>query len=309
MTSPPIRIFLHPRVLALLGALVIASAACGSDTGSRDSALSGVATTTVAPTTTTVPDGPAAIISLSPTATEILFAIGAGDQVVAVDNMSNYPADAPVSELSGFTPNVEAIAGYEPDLVIISYDPGDLVEGLEALGIPTVMQWAANSIDDTYSQITELGQLTGHAAEAEAVNASIRDGLAAIAGDPVGSEMTYFHEIDNTLYSATSTTFVGQLYALLGLENIADPADEAGFGWPQLSAEFILESDPDIIFLADAAWVESAETVAARPGWDVLKAVMDGHVVPVDQDTSGRWGPRVVDFIESVKAAIEGFEG
>ncbi len=309
MASPPIRALLNLRLPVLLGVLAIASTACGSDTGSGESALSGVATTTVAPTTTTVPDGPAAIISLSPTATEILFAIGAGDQVIAVDNMSSYPADAPVSELSGFTPNVEAIAGYEPDLVVISYDPGDLVEGLEALEIPTVMQWAANSIDDTYSQTTELGQLTGHATEAAAVNASIRDGLAAFAGDPVGSGMTYFHEIDNTLYSATSTTFVGQLYALLGLENIADPADEAGFGWPQLSAEFILESDPDIIFLADAAWVESAETVAARPGWDVLKAVMDGHVVPVDQDTSGRWGPRVVDFIESVKAAIEGFEG
>ncbi|MBT3246452.1 MAG: ABC transporter substrate-binding protein [Actinobacteria bacterium] len=309
MASPPIRALLNLRLPVLLGVLAVASTACGSDTGSGESALSGVATTTVAPTTTTVPDGPAAIISLSPTATEILFAIGAGDQVIAVDNMSSYPADAPVSELSGFTPNVEAIAGYEPDLVVISYDPGDLVEGLEALEIPTVMQWAANSIDDTYSQTTELGQLTGHATEAAAVNASIRDGLAAFAGDPVGSGMTYFHEIDNTLYSATSTTFVGQLYALLGLENIADPADEAGFGWPQLSAEFILESDPDIIFLADAAWGESAETVAARPGWDVLTAVMDGHVVPVDQDTSGRWGPRVVDFIESVKAAIEGFEG
>ena len=236
MASPPIRALLNLRLPVLLGVLAVASTACGSDTGSGESALSGVATTTVAPTTTTVPDGPAAIISLSPTATEILFAIGAGDQVIAVDNMSSYPADAPVSELSGFTPNVEAIAGYEPDLVVISYDPGDLVEGLEALEIPTVMQWAANSIDDTYSQTTELGQLTGHATEAAAVNASIRDGLAAFAGDPVGSGMTYFHEIDNTLYSATSTTFVGQLYALLGLENIADPADEAGFGWPPLSA-------------------------------------------------------------------------
>ncbi|HJM26413.1 MAG: ABC transporter substrate-binding protein [Acidimicrobiales bacterium] len=309
MASPPIRTLLRFRVLALLGALAIASTACGSDSGSGMSALSGIATTTTASATTVAPDGPAAIISLSPTATEILFAIGAGDQVVAVDNMSNYPADAPVSDLSGFTPNVEAIAGYGPDLVVISYDPGDLVEGLKALEIPTVMQWAANSIDDTYSQITELGDLTGHAAEAEAVSASIREGLAALAGDPVGTGMTYFHEIDNTLYSATSTTFVGQLYALLGLENIADPADEAGFGWPQLSAEFILEADPDIIFLTDAAWGESAETVAARPGWDVLTAVVGGHVVPIDQDTSGRWGPRVVDFIESVKAAIEGFEG
>jgi len=309
MASPPIRTLLRFRVLALLGALAIASTACGSDSGSGMSALSGIATTTTASATTVAPDGPVAIISLSPTATEILFAIGAGDQVVAVDNMSNYPADAPVSDLSGFTPNVEAIAGYGPDLVVISYDPGDLVEGLKALEIPTVIQWADNSIDDTYSQITELGDLTGHAAEAEAVSASIREGLAALAGDPVGTGMTYFHEIDNTLYSATSTTFVGQLYALLGLENIADPADEAGFGWPQLSAEFILEADPDIIFLTDAAWGESAETVAARPGWDVLTAVVGGHVVPIDQDTSGRWGPRVVDFIESVKAAIEGFEG
>jgi len=255
------------------------------------------------------PDGPTSIISLSPTATEILFAIGAGPQVVAVDNMSNYPAEAPVTELSGFTPNVESIAGYDPDLVVISYDPGDLVDGLEALGIPTVMQWAANSIEDTYSQIAELGDLTGQVEEATAVNESIRAGLAELSDDPVGAGMTYFHEIDNTLYSATSTTFVGQLYSLLGLENIADPADEAGFGWPQLSAEFILEADPDIIFLSDAAWGESAETVAARPGWDVLTAVVDGHVVPLDQDTSGRWGPRVVDFIESVKVAIEGFEG
>ena len=102
---------------------------------------------------------------------------------------------------------------------------------------------------------------------------------------------------------------MGQLYALLGLENIADPADEAGFGWPQLSGEFILEADPDIIFLTDAAWGESAETVAARPGWDLLTAVREGHVVAVDQDTSGRWGPRVVDFIESVKSIIEGSEG
>ena len=269
--------------------------------------MSGIATTTALPITLATPAEPVAIISLSSTATEILYAIGAGDQVVAVDNMSNYPAEAPVTELSGFTPNLEAIAGYEPDLVVISYDPGDLVEGLQALEISTVMQRAASSIDDTYSQIAELGTLTGHAVEAEALNASIKEELAALADDSVGTGMTYFHEIDNTLYSATSSTFVGQLYALLGLENIADPADKAGFGWPQLSAEFILEEDPDIIFLSDAAWGESAETVAARQGWGALTAVVEGHVVPVDQDTSARWGPRVVSFVKSVRTAIEGF--
>ena len=294
------------RILAVLAALLLAATACGAAAVGGNSALSG---TTAAPATTTGAPARLAIVSLSPTATEILFAIGAGDLVVAVDSMSNYPADAPVTDLSGFTPNVEAIAAYNPDLVVLSYDPGDLVAGLGALGITTVMQGSASSIDDTYAQITELGGLTGHSEDAAVVNAGIRADLADLAGDPGGAGMTYFHEIDNTLYTATSSTFVGQLYALLGLENIADPADEAGFGWPQLSGEFILEADPDIIFLTDAAWGESAETVAARPGWDLLTAVREGHVVAVDQDTSGRWGPRVVDFIESVKSIIEGSEG
>ena len=89
------------------------------------------------------------------------------------------------------------------------------------------------------------------------------------------------------------------------MSNIADPAIEGGFGWPQLSAEFIIDADPDLIFLGDADWGESAETVAARPGWGSLTAVEKGRVIPVDTDTSGRWGPRVVDFLQSVRSAIE----
>ena len=251
---------------------------------------------------------PEAILSLSPTATEILFAVGAGGQVVAVDDQSTYPADAPMSALSGFTPNVEAIAGYDPDLVVISYDPGDLVVGLEALGIDVLMQGAANVIDDTYAQITELGALTGHVDGAEALNESIAEGLEELAEGQPGAGMTYFHEVDATLYSATSTTFLGQLYALLGLENIADPADEDGWGYPQLSPEYVIDTDPDLIFLADAEWGESAETVAARPGWDTMSAVRAGNVFPLDE-TAGRWGPRIVDFLTTVNQAVEEASG
>ena len=96
-----------------------------------------------------------------PTATESLFAIGAGDQVIAVDDQSNYPAEAPVTDLSGFQPNVEAIAGYEPDLVIAAYDPGGLVEGLETLDIPVLLQDAAPNLDAAYEQIETLGEATG----------------------------------------------------------------------------------------------------------------------------------------------------
>ena len=306
--------FRFGSVAVVLLTPVLAAAGCGGSeptTGPVGGETTTAPTTTPPPTTTTAtpaPVMPEAILSLSPTATEILFAVGAGGQVVAVDDQSTYPADAPMSALSGFTPNVEAIAGYDPDLVVISYDPGDLVVGLEALGIDVLMQGAANVIDDTYAQITELGALTGHVDGAEALNESIAEGLEELAEGQPGAGMTYFHEVDATLYSATSTTFLGQLYALLGLENIADPADEDGWGYPQLSPEYVIDTDPDLIFLADAEWGESVETVAARPGWDTMSAVRAGNVFPLDE-TAGRWGPRIVDFLTTVNQAVEEASG
>ena len=293
----------HGRLTALPLVLIIGlfATSCGGVGGSPGGAVSGIASTIAA-------SAPSGIVSLSATATEILFAIGAGDQVVAVDDQSTYPEEAPTSALSGFTPNVEAIANYDPDLVVISYDPGDLVVGLEALGIDVLMQGAASAIDDTYSQIAELGDLTGHSDEAAALNAEIVAGLESLAEGHPGAGMTYFHEVDSTLYSATSSTFLGQLYALLGLENIADPADEDGWGYPQLSPEYVIDVGPDLIFLADAEWGESAETVAARPGWDTMPAVQAGNVFPLDE-TAGRWGPRIVDFLTTVRAAVEEASG
>ena len=210
-----------------------------------------------------------------------------------------------MTSLSGYTPNIESIAEYEPDLVVASYDPGDLVVGLEALEVTTLLQPAASSMEGTYVQINELGVLTGRQSEASELIESIKSDLDEIGSKKVGEGLTYYHEIDNTFYSPTSKTFLGKLYSLLGLSNIADPAIEGGFGWPQLSAEFIIDADPDLIFLGSANWGESAETVAARPGWGSMTAVEKGQVILVDTDTSGRWGPRVVDFLKSVRSAIE----
>ena len=105
---------------------------------------------------------PEKIVSLAPTATEMLFAIGAGSQVTAVDDQSNYPATAPKSSLSGYKPNAEAIAAKNPDLVVLSYDTDKIVEQLDKLKIPTFLTPAATSMDDTYKQIGELGTITGH---------------------------------------------------------------------------------------------------------------------------------------------------
>jgi iron complex transport system substrate-binding protein len=259
----------------------------------------------------TIEQLPEAIVSLSSTATEMLFAIGAGDQLVAVDDQSNFPVEAPVTELSGFTPNIEAILAHQPDLVVIGYEPGDLVASLEAAGVPVVFHNAALTLEDTYRQIQSLGVATGHESESLGLNESIESELAAIADgtSDVPDGTTYYHELDNTFYTATSSTFFGQIYGMFGLENIADSADDDGsaFGYPQLSSEYIVSADPDLIFLADVLYGESAETVAARPGWDVLTAVREGNVVELDSDIASRWGPRIVDFAQGVADAVEAF--
>ena len=253
-------------------------------------------------------DVPQRIVSLSPTATEMLFAIGAGDQVIAVDDQSNYPAETEAvrTDLSGFTPNVEAIAGYEPDLVVTS-GPPDLTTQLESVGLEVWEGPAAITLDDTYAQIEQLGALTGHVAEAAELVSSMESDLENIASSVPTSEvpLTLYHELDPTLFSADSTTFIGAVYSLFGLRNIADGAEGETGGYPQLSAEFIISADPDLIFLADSKCCgENGETVAARPGWDGLKAVVNGNVVTMDDDIASRWGPRVVDYAQSVADAM-----
>ena len=255
------------------------------------------------------PEAKQRIVSLSPTATEMLFAIGAGGQVAAVDSNSNYPKEAPKTDLSAYEPNVEAIAGYKPDLVVYSDDPGDLKAGLDKLSIPAIQQPAAKTLDDTYAQLDQLGRATGHAAEAGQLATTMRAEIAKIAAAKPERPLTYYHELDKNLYSATSKTFIGQLYAQLGMENIADAADKDGSGYPQLSAEYVVKADPDLIFLADTKCCgQSARTVAARDGWGDLTAVRTGGVVELDDDVASRWGPRVVDFLQTVAAKVQALD-
>jgi iron complex transport system substrate-binding protein len=301
---------MHPRpkvrpasafvaAVLLLAALL---ASCGDDDDT--SASTG---TTVPPVDGAV-DTPERIISLSATATEMLFAIDAGDLVVAVDEYSNHPEEAPTTDLSGLTPNVEAIAGYEPDLVVMANDADGLVAQLEDLGIDTLVLPAAQTLDESYAQIEQLGAATGHVAEAAEVVLDIQTRIdAAVARVPEREvPLTYYHELDTTLFTVTSKTFIGEVYALAGLENVADPADTAGSGYPQLSAEFLVEADPDLVFLGDTkCCAETAATFAARPGFDVLTAVKTGAVIELDDDIASRWGPRTADLLETIVDALE----
>ena len=260
--------------------------------------------------TVRVASRPTAIVSLSPTATEMLYAIGAGSQVKAVDLNSDYPPGAPHTQLDGNNPNVEAIATYKPDLVVASDEPTSVDTQLGALGIPVVSDPAAANLSQEYAEFEELGKLTGHEAQARAEVAKIKSEVARIVASvhrpPHGA--TYYYELDQTYYSATSSTFIGQLLGLLGLHSIADAAKGAAAsgGYPQLSGEFILKSNPNYILLADTICCgQSSATVAQRPGWSDLTAVKDGRVLGLNDDIASRWGPRIVVLLSDVAAEMK----
>jgi iron complex transport system substrate-binding protein len=276
--------------------LVLLVAACGGGTQPQ-------ADSTYVPP---LANPPHRIVSLSPTATEMLFAIGAGDQVVAVDDQSNYPADAPQTKLSGYEPNVEAIAGYDPDLVVASGDPGGLVHGLEKLSIDVLIQEAPKNLDGAYGEIEELGRMTGHNQEATAVIGRMRTQIAQLVSQASAAPgLAVYHELGPDYYSAKSSTFIGSIYEELGAENIADGAGKKAPDYPQLSAEYIVKSDPDLIVLSDTKCCgQNFAKVAARPGWRKIEAVEDGDVVEVDDDIASRWGPRIVDFVRIVAEAM-----
>ena len=248
---------------------------------------------------------PQRIVSLAPSATEILFAIGAGPQVVAVDEWSTFPPEAPVTDLSGFEPNTEAVLAYEPDLVVIVYDANEIVAGLTAVGVPVLLRPSPYDIDSGYPAVTALGAATGNAAGAAELIATMQAAIAEALADAPEVPIRIYHELDQTYYSVSSNSFIGAVYAAFGTENIADEADPDGYGYPQLTEEYIIEADPELIVITDLIGYTAAD-VAARPGWESVSAVANGDIITVNADIASRWGPRLPQFVSEIAAALAG---
>lgn len=294
------------------------SSASASATNSATNSATGSASAAF-PVTVQAGDGavtlksyPTRIVSLDPTSTEDLYAVGAGKQVVAVDQDSNYPAGIPKTSLSGLTPNIEAIAKYNPSLVVASQDSGGLVAGLKKLGVPVLLEPAAATLDSAYTQIQHVGQATGHAAQAATVVAGMKRQIAADVKQAGTNhqDLTYYWEVSaNPFFSATSSTFIGQVVGLFGLKNIADKASKpSDGGYPQLSQEYIVTSKPRIIFLADNEATDGGQSVAIvtkRPGWSGIPAVQRGEVIGLNDDVASRWGPRLPLLVGEIAQAVE----
>jgi iron complex transport system substrate-binding protein len=318
---------LVPVALTLAaGLLVLGAAACGDDDEGDQVPQSGNVPTTEATTTSetgadegafpltvdgangtvTLAAQPRRIVSLSPTATEMLYAIGAGDQVVAVDDASDYPEGTPMSgTLSADAPSVDAIVAQRPDLVLVHLDNAGVVAGLAERKVPVLHLPAAEKLDDSYAQLEQLGRATGHAAEATAVvdemKLDIQQLVAQVPARP--TPVRIFHEIDGDLFTTTSATFIGELYRLAGLENIADGAGD-GSGYPQISSDEVLDRNPDWIFVAHApTGTDALGLLAGRSGWAGIRAVQANQVVQLDPEIASRWGPRTVDLLRAILTA------
>ena len=239
---------------------------------------------------------PKRIISLSPSITEILFEIGSGNQVIAVDNLSNYPNEAPISDISAYDPNVEAISLLNPDLVILSYNIKNLKTALKKIGIETIYLPAPLNFEDILDQIDYLGLKTGNEDKAKNLISKMKVRMKTLQKLRENEKATkIYHEIDPNYYSPSKFSFIGDIYQKLNYKNVANKADISNLGYPKLSPELIISENPDLIILPgkDNKYVEK---VKLRPGWSYIEAVKKNNFLLINNDIASRWGPRILNF-------------
>ena len=301
------------RRTMLLTLLIILLSACAPQTTATSAP---VATELPASETLTFTDGlgreitlngPAQrIVSLAPSNTEILFAIGAGDQVIGRDQLSDYPEAA--KSVTDVGPafdalNTELIVSLKPDLVLAAeINPPEQVKTLEDLGLTVYYLNNPHTLEEMYGNLEIVAQLTGHEQEAATLIESLKKRVAVVDEKiaPISSRPGVFYELDSSdpakPFTAGKDTFITLLIERAGAHNIASELE----GYPQMSLEQIVAADPAFIILGDARYGVTPESIAQRPGWENLSAVKNGKVVPFNDDLVSRPGPRLVDELEEL---------
>ncbi|NLG50666.1 MAG: cobalamin-binding protein [Chloroflexi bacterium] len=261
--------------------------------------------------TVTLEQVPERVISLAPSITEILFAVGAGEQVVGVTSFCNYPEEATTRQVvGGFDPStisVEQIVALEPDLVFVEdHLQQPVIDALDQVGIP-VMAVAARTVPGVYENIVLVGQVTGHVTEAEQVATSMRERIDAVAARvesiPVEQRPTVFWEMwDEPLMTTGPETFTSQIIELAGGVNLFADVTE---NYPQVSMEEVVQRNPAAIMASDSMGEKlTVEQISQRPGWAEIDAVRDERIYLLNGDISSRAGPRLADAVEAAARAL-----
>ena len=294
--------------LLILSFLLVACAAPAALEPTSASAVAPVTVTDGLNRSVTLAAGAAQrVVSLAPSNTEILFAVGAGSQLVGLDEFSHHPAEALVLRAVGGSMgnyNAEAIVSLKPDLVLAAeINPPELVENLAGLGLTVYFLPNPTDIEGVYANLLTVAQLTGHTAEAETLVASLRQRVQAVQDKiaPLSYAPVVFYELDATDPNAPYTTGPGTfMHLLIGMAGGINAASGAPSAWAQFSSEELLVQNPQVILLGDAAYGVTVEAVQSRPGWEALDAVQNRRVYPFNDDLVSRPGPRLVDGLEEL---------
>jgi len=251
--------------------------------------------------TLTLTSGPRRIVSLAPSATEIVFALGAGDRLVAVDDFSDFPAEVKaIPHIGGFRTSPETVVSYKPDL-ILAISSGNLPAQLDALSQPLFI-FDPTDIDGVYRNIATVGTMLDRAEAAQKLVADMRARIDAVAktAKTAATQPRVLHEVDSTnpaqLFVAGPHNFIDSMITIAGGVNVFG---DATVKYPKVTPEQIVSRNPDVIVLADARFGATPEMVRARPGWSVIAAVKQNAIYPIDDNLVSRPGPRLVQGFEA----------
>ena len=244
------------------------------------------------------------IISLSTTHTEIIQSLGAENTLVGVDAFSE--VDFPVEVIDAYTVTAEELVPLNPDVVIIAFDFNGIVEGLKAQEINYVLLPPARNLDDVYAQITNIGEMVNKKREASSTIRDMKVEINRIINNSNYQDITVYHEIGYSygIYSVNSESLIGEIYNLLGVTNIANSEEDPyGSGYPALSEEMVIESNPDFIVVGHSDYLN--KDLSIRDGWSDISAVQNSRVVFLDDTLASNWGTTTLQLVEVLAATFE----
>tara|TARA_B100000900_G_scaffold160641_1_gene136401 strand:- start:4003 stop:4851 length:849 start_codon:yes stop_codon:yes gene_type:complete len=244
------------------------------------------------------------IVSLSTTHTEIIQSLGAENTLVGIDAFSE--VDFPVEVIDAYTVTAEELVPLNPDVVIIAFDFNGIVEGLEAQEINYVLLPPARNLDDVYSQITNIGEIVNKKSEASSTIRDMKLEINRIINSSNYQDITVYHEIGYSygIYSVNSESLIGEIYNLLGVTNIANSEEDPyGSGFPALSEEMVIESDPDFIVVGHSDYLN--KDLSIRDGWSDISAVQNSRVFFLEDTLASNWGTTTLQLVEVLAATFE----
>jgi iron complex transport system substrate-binding protein len=257
----------------------------------------------------TIKSKPARIVSTAPASTEILFAIGAGDRVVGVTSLDDYPPEAKdIAKIGDFQANTEAVMALSPDLVVGYSGNEEALAPVQKAGAPVLILNPA-TLDQIYANIDMLGKATGATGKADEVVDSIKAQVKEVTDAAAKQQFSpkVFYALDNTLWTAGPGSFVDELLKLVGATNIGSlpGSDSSGAqAYYQFAPEQLIAADPDVILLPNTAY-KSIDEFVNDPRFTKLSAVQDGHVYLINDTIVTRPGPRVGEGLKALFDAVQ----